>query len=92
MLRLEFMEPAGLSAQALAKATDVLTNHRTAIMHGTSGITANWALRLTRHFGTSTEMWMNLQTARDGEENSGLTVSERYWANIGACGCRQHEL
>ncbi len=67
VLRLEFMEPAGLSAYALAKATGVPTNRIAAILHGTRGITADTALRLARHFGTSAEMWMNLQTAHDLE-------------------------
>jgi len=63
LLRLEFMKPAGLSAHAFAEATGVPTNRITAILHGTRGITADTALRLARHFGTSAEMWMNLQTA-----------------------------
>jgi addiction module HigA family antidote len=71
VLRLEFMELAGLSAYALAKATGVPTNRITAILHGTRGITADTALRLARHFGTSAEMWMNLQTAYDLERPRG---------------------
>jgi len=67
VLRLEFMEPTGLSAHALARATGVPTNRITAILHGTRGITADTALRLARHFGTSAEMWMNLQTTYDLE-------------------------
>ena len=65
VLRLEFMEPAGLSAHALAKATGVPTNRITAILHATRGITSDTALRLGRHFDTSAEFWMNLQTAYD---------------------------
>ncbi len=67
VLCLEFMEPAGLSAHALAKATGLPINRITAIPHGTRGITADTALRLARRFGTSAEMWMNLQTAYDLE-------------------------
>ncbi len=67
ILHLEYMEPTELSAHALAKATGMLTNRITAILHGTRGITADTALRLARHFGTSAEMWMNLQTAYDLE-------------------------
>ncbi len=71
VLRVEFMEPAGLSAHGLAKAAGVPTNRITAILHGTRGITADTALRLARHFGTSAEMWMNLQTAHDLERARG---------------------
>lgn len=71
VLRLEFMEPLGLSAHALGKATGVPTNRITAILHGTRGITADTALRLAQHFGTSAEFWMNLQTAYDLETARG---------------------
>ena len=65
VLRVEFMEPMGLSAHALAKAVGVPTNRITAILHATRGITADTALRLGKHFGTSAEFWMNLQTGYD---------------------------
>lgn len=65
VLRLEFMEPLGLSAHALGKAMGVPTNRVTGILHATRGITADTALRLARHFGTSAEFWMNLQIAYD---------------------------
>jgi len=65
VLRHEFMEPLGLSAYALAKATGVPANRITAILHGTRSITADTALRLARQFGTSAELWMNLQSAYD---------------------------
>lgn len=67
VLRVEFMEPLGLSAHALAKTTGVPTNRITAILHGTRTITADTALRLGKHFRTSAEFWMNLQTAHDLE-------------------------
>ena len=74
VLRLEFMEPLGLSAHALAKATDVPTNRITAILHGTRSITADTALRLGRHFRTSAEFWMHLQAAHDLETARGNAV------------------
>lgn len=65
------MEPLGLSAHALAKAMSVPTNRITTIPHGTRGITAGTALRLGKHFRTSAEFWMNLQTAHDLETARG---------------------
>ena len=65
VLRLEFMEPLGLFAHALATAMGMPTNRVTSILYATRGITADTALRLARHFGTSAEFWMNLQTAHD---------------------------
>ncbi|BCX81624.1 antitoxin HigA-1 [Methylomarinovum caldicuralii] len=61
ILRREFMEPLGLSANALARAIRVPPNRITAILKGTRSITADTALRLGRYFGTTAEFWLNLQ-------------------------------
>lgn len=63
----EFLKPMGLSARALARAIDVPPNRVTAILAGERAVTADTALRLAAHFGTSAEFWMNLQTAHDLE-------------------------
>ena len=59
----EELEELGLSANALAKALDVPTNRVTAILKGQRGITADTALRLSRYFGTTPQLWQNLQKA-----------------------------
>jgi addiction module HigA family antidote len=46
LLRHEFMEPLGLSANALAAALKVPTNRITGILNGTRTLTADTALRL----------------------------------------------
>ena len=61
----EFMEPLGLSANALATALHVPANRITAIVAGQRGITADTALRLARYFGMSPEFWINLQSQFD---------------------------
>lgn len=71
ILREEFMEPLGLSANALAKALHVPANRITAILNGTRSITADTALRLARYFGTTAQSWMNLQ------KNHELEVARR---------------
>ncbi len=53
---------AGLSASAAALSMSVPANRLTAIMQGRRAITADTALRLARFFGTSPQMWMNLQS------------------------------
>lgn len=68
VLRLEFMEPLGLSARALARDLNVPPNRITGILHGDRAITADTALLLARQFNISAEFWMNLQTAHDLEE------------------------
>src|SRR5580700_4837853 len=57
----EFMDDFGLTMNQLAKALHVSANRITAIVHGTRGITAETAMRLARYFGTSVQMWMNMQ-------------------------------
>jgi addiction module HigA family antidote len=61
ILREDFMEPLGLSANALARALHVPTNRVTAILNGTRSITADTALRLARYFNTTPQSWLNLQ-------------------------------
>ena len=61
VLREEFLEPLGMSAYALAKALRVPLNRITAILAGERAISADTALRLARFFGTTPELWMNLQ-------------------------------
>ena len=61
ILREDFMEPFGLSANALAKALHVPPNRITAILNGNRAINADTALRLARYFRTTPQSWLNLQ-------------------------------
>ena len=67
----EELEELGLSANALAKALDVPTNRVTAILKGQRGITADTALRLSRYFGTTPQLWQKppegFRAARGGD-------------------------
>ena len=62
VLKYDFMEPFGLSATALAKATGVTPARINEIVRGRRGITAGTALRLAKYFGTDAQSWTNLQT------------------------------
>ena len=57
----EELEAADVSEGALSKALDVPLNRVNLILEGRQGITADTALRLARYFGTTAELWMNLQ-------------------------------
>ena len=59
----EELQELGMSANALAKALSVPTNRITAILNGQRGITADTALRLSRYFGTTPQLWLSLQQA-----------------------------
>lgn len=58
---LDILNEAGLTVNALALALRVPANRIGGIVKGQRGITADTALRLGRYFGTSAQMWMNLQ-------------------------------
>ena len=61
ILKHEFMEPFGLSSNALARAIGVTATCVNDIVRGRRGITAETALRLACFFGTDAQNWMNLQ-------------------------------
>jgi addiction module HigA family antidote len=61
----EFMRPHEISQNRLARDIDVNPAHVNDIVHGRSAITAAIALRLAKYFGTTPELWLNLQTGYD---------------------------
>jgi addiction module HigA family antidote len=63
----DFMKPLGISQYRLAKAMNVYPRKINEIIQGKRSITADTALRLARFFGTSPEVWMNLQAHYDLE-------------------------
>ena len=67
VLREEFMQPLGLSANALALALRVPATRIGDILRADKprAVTADTAIRLARYFGTSPEFWLNLQAAYD---------------------------
>ncbi len=65
LLKEEFMEPLGLSMNALANAIGVPANCIHGIIHGTRGISAVVDLRLTRYFGLAQGYFLRIQTRFD---------------------------
>lgn len=59
----EFLRPLGISQNRLAGDIDVPVSRVAGIVKGSRAITADTALRLGEYFGTSPEMWMNLQAS-----------------------------
>ena len=57
----EELEAAGMSAAELARLVEVPANRVSQIIAGRRAVTADTALRLGRYFGTSAELWLNLQ-------------------------------
>ena len=83
----EELAALGLSANALAKALGVPVNRITMILNGQRGISADTALRLARYFGTTPQLWLNLQKSwelRRAEIESGREIAERVVPRISA--------
>jgi addiction module HigA family antidote len=68
VLLAEFLEPLGLSQNALARAAAVPPRRINEIVLGKRGITADTALRLGAALGTSERFWLNLQAEFDLEQ------------------------
>lgn len=61
----EFLVPMGISQTRLASDIDVPVSRIADIVRGNRAITADTALRLATYFGTSAQMWLNLQASYD---------------------------
>ncbi len=64
-LRLDFLEPLGLSYYAVARAIGTTPITLSMIARCRRSISPEMAMRLGRYFGTSAEFWNNLQTDYD---------------------------
>ena len=76
----EELDALGLSAHALSKALGVPVNRITMILNGQRGVTADTALRLAHYFGTSPQLWLNLQKTWElsrAEIDAGREITER---------------
>jgi antitoxin HigA-1 len=65
VLREECLVPLGLSARQLASVLDVPANRISDLVREKRAMTADTALRLAQHFGTTAQFWLNLQTSHD---------------------------
>lgn len=63
----DFLKPMSISQYRLAKEINVPGRRINEIVHGKRSITVDTAMRLSRYFGTSIELWMNLQSFYDIE-------------------------
>ncbi len=74
------LDELGLSANALSKALGVPVNRVTMILNGQRGVSADTALRLARYFGTTPQLWLNLQKTwelRRAEIEAGREIAEQ---------------
>jgi len=74
------LDALGLSAQALSRTLGVPANRVATILNGRRGVSADTALRLARYFGTTPQLWLNLQKTwelRRAEIAAGREIAER---------------
>src|SRR3990172_10949076 len=67
-----YLEPNGLSGRELAAKLGVAASTLNRVLSGTSGISPEMALRLSKALGRSPESWLAMQYNHDlwqGEEN-----------------------
>ncbi len=60
-----FLDERNISISALAEATNVSRKHVSMIVNEHIGISSEMALRLAAVFGTSAQVWMNMQNQYD---------------------------
>lgn len=65
ILAQEFLAPLGMTQAALAQRMGVPLQRVNTLIAGKRGVTPETAILLARAFGTSSQFWMNLQTAFD---------------------------
>jgi addiction module HigA family antidote len=65
ILREEFLAPLRMSAGALARVCGVPRTRIERLANEETGVTADTALRLSKAFGTTAVLWLNLQNDYD---------------------------
>jgi addiction module HigA family antidote len=60
-----YLEPLGMSAISLARHLNVPRTRIERIVKGETALSVDTALRLSKFFGTTPELWINLQRAHD---------------------------
>jgi len=63
----DFMQPLKLSSYKLAKELGVTAPTVNEIVRRRRAVTAEMALRFSRYFGTTAQLWLNLQSQYDLE-------------------------
>lgn len=65
ILKEEFLEPLSISQSHLAKALHTSFRAINELVNEKRGITVEMALRLSKYFGTTPQLWLNLQNQYD---------------------------
>lgn len=80
-IRYDCLEPLGLSVTEGAKVLKVTRQALNNLVNGKSGISPDMAIRLSKAFGGSPDVWLAMQTAHDlaqAEQNTDRIDVQRY--------------
>ena len=76
----EYLVPLGMRTTALAKELGIGAPRLNEVVRGRRSVTADTALRLARYFGTTPELWINLQSFYDlrmAQRKAGKTIERQ---------------
>lgn len=65
VVKLDCLEPLGLSVTAAAKGLGVTRQTLSDLINEHTGVSVDMAIRLSKAFGSSPEMWLSMQMAYD---------------------------
>lgn len=65
IVRRQCLEPLGLSVTEAAKGLGITRQALSDFLNEKAGVSVEMAIRLSKAFGSSPEMWLGLQTAYD---------------------------
>ena len=80
-VRVDCLEPFGLSVTGAAKALGVSRVALSRLIHGKAGVSPEMAIRLSKAFGSTPESWIRMQAAYDlaqAQARADEIVVERY--------------
>jgi antitoxin HigA-1 len=79
IIRMEFMEPYGITNYRLAKASGLSETMIGRLVNGHASVTVNIAVRLEGVFGVDAQTWLNMQNNYDLlmlEANGGAKIAK----------------
>jgi addiction module HigA family antidote len=65
VLKEMYLEPLGLTVTIAAESLGITRKTLSELVNGRSGISTSMALRLSKAFGTTPELWLNMQQNYD---------------------------
>lgn len=79
IVRRQCLEPLGLSVTEAAKGLGITRQALSDLLNEKAGVSVEMAIRLSKAFGSSPEMWLGLQTAYDLAQVSAQSIKVRHF-------------